>query len=139
MESIHIETIDGTPLTNTPINQIYKNISIVFDNIYNDHVSLYPIHSPNNPIVLGLPWLRKNNPKIDWIKNIFEFKTRVSSNIDHINTTEINAVFGAPYGGESDQDSTTIESESESDNPDTDQFFDTSTHESKKATTKDST
>ncbi|OMJ07443.1 Retrotransposon-derived protein PEG10 [Smittium culicis] len=62
---------------------------------------------------------------------------QTTSNIEHRNITEINTVFGAPHEGESDQKATSIESETESDSSDNEQFFDTSSHETENATTED--
>uniref|UniRef100_A0A671X748 Gypsy retrotransposon integrase-like protein 1 n=1 Tax=Sparus aurata TaxID=8175 RepID=A0A671X748_SPAAU len=33
---------------------------------HQEHIELYVIKSPLTPIVLGLPWLTKHNPHIDW-------------------------------------------------------------------------
>ncbi|OMJ18520.1 Retrotransposon-derived protein PEG10 [Smittium culicis] len=70
---IHNETIDGISLTNTPIDTIYEDVKIIFDNVFNDNINLYPINSPKTPMILGLPWLKKNNSRIDWVSREFNF------------------------------------------------------------------
>jgi len=34
---------------------------------YNSHIVYNVIHSPSSPIILGLSWLEKYNPQIDWL------------------------------------------------------------------------
>ncbi|OMJ16837.1 hypothetical protein AYI70_g6348 [Smittium culicis] len=70
-------------------------------------VNLYTIHSPNTPLVLGLPWLEKNNPTINWKTRVFEFQ------LDR--KTSLNAIFGV-HGA--------VNSETESDNSESEVFFD---------------
>ncbi|KAL0182069.1 hypothetical protein M9458_021444, partial [Cirrhinus mrigala] len=35
---------------------------------HSEILRFYVIHSPNHPLILGLPWLRKHNPHISWSK-----------------------------------------------------------------------
>lgn len=34
--------------------------------LHHENISFYIIFSPNNPVILGLPWLRSHNPHISW-------------------------------------------------------------------------
>lgn len=34
--------------------------------IHKEIIRLYVIHSPNNPVIRGLPWLCRHNPHISW-------------------------------------------------------------------------
>ncbi len=34
--------------------------------LHNESIKFYVINSPNNPIILGLPWLCRHSPQISW-------------------------------------------------------------------------
>jgi hypothetical protein len=67
---IEAEVIDGRSLD--PITHETAPLPI-FVNGHHDTVVLDVIDSPHYPIILGLPWLKKNNPEVDWNRLSMKF------------------------------------------------------------------
>lgn len=42
-----------------------QDISLTIDN-HSEQISFLIIHFPHHPVVLGIPWLEKHNPQLDW-------------------------------------------------------------------------
>jgi hypothetical protein len=58
--------VDGREVTSRPVTH-----DTMVELIVNDHcekIKLHCITIGNSPIIVGLPWLRKHNPTIDWKK-----------------------------------------------------------------------
>lgn len=41
-------------------------VKLVLSSNHHEHVELYVINSPLNAVVLGIPWLKRHNPHVDW-------------------------------------------------------------------------
>ncbi|MEE6519337.1 hypothetical protein FKM82_031080 [Ascaphus truei] len=57
--------IDGRTLNPAYISLETRSLTL-FSDTHNETLSLDVIHSPGTPVTLGLPWLQKHNPRIDW-------------------------------------------------------------------------
>ncbi|PVU99311.1 hypothetical protein BB559_000823 [Furculomyces boomerangus] len=81
---------------------------------------MYPINSPNIPIVLGLPWLKIHSPSILWNQNSIQFESLFCKQNCLPRFATLNAVFSPP---EDIDDS--ISEYSENQSSDSDEFYDT--------------
>ena len=70
---VSVEVIDGRPLVFGDVTQETKALDIYIDQ-HRSTVVLNVIKSPSNPVILGLSWLDRYNPDIDWKKRRIEFK-----------------------------------------------------------------
>ncbi|OMH83482.1 hypothetical protein AX774_g3012 [Zancudomyces culisetae] len=61
-----IESIDGNMLSTTGINHAYNDIKISIGNGHTETINLHPIQSVHGHVILGMPWLKKHNPSINW-------------------------------------------------------------------------
>ena len=64
LKQISAETIDGRKIT---ITQETPPVSLMIDG-YHQEIQFDVITSPHYPIILGAPWLKKYNPRVDWKK-----------------------------------------------------------------------
>ena len=67
---VSVVVIDGRPTTSGKIVEEFEPIHILLGDL-GCVVSFNIIHSPEHPIVLGLPWFELHNPRIDWRKREF--------------------------------------------------------------------
>jgi len=65
---VSVEVIDGRPLVSGDVTQETKALDIYIDK-HQSTVVFSVIKSPSNPVILGLSWLDRYNPDIDWKKN----------------------------------------------------------------------
>ena len=70
---VSIEVIDGRPLVSGDVTQETKALDIYIDQ-HRSTIVFNVIKSPSNPVNLGLSWLDRYNPDIDWKKQKVEFK-----------------------------------------------------------------
>lgn len=69
-----VQTVDGTPISSGPVTHITE----VMDIKMGDHQEQIAFNIANLgvfPLILGIPWLRKHNPQIDWRKNRVVFNS----------------------------------------------------------------
>ena len=64
-KAVPVEAIDGRPLSFGDIIEETTLLAISIEN-HTSHISYNIIHSPSTPIILGLSWLERFNPNIDW-------------------------------------------------------------------------
>ena len=64
---VSVEVIDGKPLVSGDVTQETKALDIYIDQ-HRSTVVFNVIKSPSNPVILGLSWLDRYNPDIDWKK-----------------------------------------------------------------------
>jgi hypothetical protein len=86
----HPIPIDGRPL----ISEDVTHETILLDIVIEGHHSIIAfnvIKSPSNPVVLGLSWLDKNNPTIDWKTRRLTFQPNIAS-IQESNCGKISSV-----------------------------------------------
>ena len=62
---VHVEVIDGRPLLSGSVTHESKPMEVAFEN-HSSFVIFNIIRTPSNPVVLGLSWLEKHNPTINW-------------------------------------------------------------------------
>ena len=62
---VHIEVIDRQSLLSGSITHETKPIEIMFKD-HSSCIIFNIIKIPSNPVILGLSWLKKHNPLIDW-------------------------------------------------------------------------
>ncbi len=61
-----VEALDGRPLGEGRVSRITEEAKLLIGTLHSEVIKFYVIHSPNHPIILGLPWLRTHNPHISW-------------------------------------------------------------------------
>lgn len=62
---VHVEVIDGRPLSSGSVTHESEPMEVAF-NGHSSYVVFNIIRTPSNPVILGLSWLEKFNPSIDW-------------------------------------------------------------------------
>ena len=62
---VPVKVIDGRPLSSRNIIEEATPLATSTEN-HTTHISYNIIHSPSIPIILGLSWLERFNPNIDW-------------------------------------------------------------------------
>ena len=70
---VSVEVIDSRSLVSRDVTQETKALDIYIDQ-HRNTVVFNVIKSPSNPMILGLSWLDRYNPDIDWKKRKVEFK-----------------------------------------------------------------
>ena len=58
-------TVDGSPLTSGPVSEMTVPLGVIFGS-HQESVSFDLINSPNHTVLLGLPWLVRHDPYINW-------------------------------------------------------------------------
>lgn len=61
-----VEALDGKPIGGGRVSHITSELGLQTGALHKEQIHFYVIHSPNNPVILGLPWLRTHNPVISW-------------------------------------------------------------------------
>ena len=62
---VRVEVIDGRPLVSGDVTEETKPLDAFIEN-HQSTIVFNVIKSPSNPVVLGLSWLDRYNPDIDW-------------------------------------------------------------------------
>uniref|UniRef100_A0A8C1X6Z8 Retrotransposon gag domain-containing protein n=1 Tax=Cyprinus carpio TaxID=7962 RepID=A0A8C1X6Z8_CYPCA len=63
---VAVAALDGRLLGSGRIKYITPDIQLQIGALHTETIRLFAIDSPRNPIILGLPWLEKHNPRISW-------------------------------------------------------------------------
>lgn len=61
-----VEALDGRPIGEGTVAHITEEVHMQVGVLHHEQIRFYVIHSPHNPVILGLPWLRRHNPHISW-------------------------------------------------------------------------
>ncbi len=61
-----VAALDGRPLGSGCIQFTTEEIQLSIGVLHNENICLFVFQSPQNPIILGLPWLEQHNPSISW-------------------------------------------------------------------------
>ena len=70
-EPRRLEVIDGRPIDTGDITHTVRiNLDI---NGHQEHLTAFVTKLGHYPLVLGIPWLRHHNPRIDWERNTIDF------------------------------------------------------------------
>ena len=77
---VSVTVIDGRPIASGDITEESESVRVVLGDLA-CVISFNIIHSPEHPIVLGLPWFELHNPQIDWRKRVIleSKKTHISN------------------------------------------------------------
>ena len=62
---LELQVVDGRPIQSGPVTQYTAPMKLTLGK-HQEDISLNVTSLPNNPVVLGLPWLEVHNPAIDW-------------------------------------------------------------------------
>ncbi len=63
-----VAALDGRPLGSGCIQSITEDLQLSTGALHTETICLFMFQSPQNPIILGLPWLEQHNPSISWTK-----------------------------------------------------------------------
>ncbi len=61
-----VAALDGRPLGSGCIQFTTEDIQLSIGVLHTETIRLFVFQSPQNPIILGLPWLEQHNPSISW-------------------------------------------------------------------------
>ncbi len=61
-----VAALDGRPLGSGCIQFTTEDIQLSIGVLHTEDIRLFVFQSPQNPIILGLPWLEQHNPSISW-------------------------------------------------------------------------
>ncbi len=61
-----VAALDGRPLGSGCIQFTTENLQLSTGFLHTETIRLFVFQSPQNPIILGLPWLEQHNPSISW-------------------------------------------------------------------------
>jgi hypothetical protein len=75
---IPVEVIDGRPLIAWDVTCETTPLDIIIEG-HHSIIAFNIIKSPSNPVVLGLSWLDKYNPTIDWKTQRPTFQPNIAS------------------------------------------------------------
>lgn len=62
--SVPVRALDGHPLGT--VTHVTAPVSILSSGNHLELTQFHLLHSPTQPLILGYPWLREHNPRIDW-------------------------------------------------------------------------
>ncbi len=63
-----VAALDGRPLGSGSIQFTTADLQLSTGLLHSETIRLFVFQSPQNPIILGLPWLEQHNPSILWAK-----------------------------------------------------------------------
>ncbi len=61
-----VTALDGQPLGPGLVPVKTQVLTLRTGSLHIERICLFAIDSPQNPVILGLPWLEKHNPRISW-------------------------------------------------------------------------
>ncbi|KAL0183467.1 hypothetical protein M9458_022842, partial [Cirrhinus mrigala] len=64
---VPVAALDGRPYGEGHIKFTTDDLALRTGALHTETIRLFAINSPQNPIILDLPWLEKHNPRISWI------------------------------------------------------------------------
>ena len=85
---VSVEVIDGRPLVSGDVTQETKALDLYIDQ-HQSTVVFNVIKSPSNPVILGLSWLDRYNPDIDWKGRKLEFPSKEIQKIECLNIRKL--------------------------------------------------
>ena len=74
---IETQALEGRPIARVERRTVPVNLLISGN--HHESISLLVISSPLSPVVLGFPWLKTNNPLIDWATGVISWSTHCLS------------------------------------------------------------
>lgn len=67
-----VHSLDSRPLGSGTVSETTVPLDMVTQGNDRERISLYIIDSPAFPVVLGIPWLARHNPKISWKQGVLQ-------------------------------------------------------------------
>ena len=64
-QPVHVEVIDGRLLSSGSVTHETMPLEVTFEG-HSSQIIFNVIRTPSNPVILGLSWLEKYNPSVDW-------------------------------------------------------------------------
>ncbi|KAL0154660.1 hypothetical protein M9458_048923, partial [Cirrhinus mrigala] len=61
-----VEALDGRPLGEGSVQNVTETIRMHIGALHKESIQFYTIQSAHHKLILGLPWLRKHDPHIEW-------------------------------------------------------------------------
>lgn len=66
---LSVAALDGHALGTGQVHYTTGDISLQIGALHKETIRFFLIKSPQNPVILGLPWLHQHNPQISWADN----------------------------------------------------------------------
>uniref|UniRef100_A0A803JZ19 CCHC-type domain-containing protein n=1 Tax=Xenopus tropicalis TaxID=8364 RepID=A0A803JZ19_XENTR len=76
---VFLRVADGSPINSGPILLESTPLSLTLNKIHHEHLSFDIVSSPLSPVIIGLPWLRRHNPVINWDSGCITFSSKFCS------------------------------------------------------------
>ncbi|KAL0185638.1 hypothetical protein M9458_017308 [Cirrhinus mrigala] len=77
---VAVAALDGRPLGTGEVPFTTKDLTLLIGPLHSESIRLFTLHSPEHPIILGLPWLELHDPTISWTEHQI---TRWSDHCQH--------------------------------------------------------
>ncbi|KAL0149332.1 hypothetical protein M9458_055370 [Cirrhinus mrigala] len=61
-----VAALDGRPLGGSRVQHTTCDIHLTTGALHTESIRFFIIQAPNNPVILGLPWLQLHEPQISW-------------------------------------------------------------------------
>jgi len=74
---VHVEAIDGRALSSGDVTHETKPLEVLFEG-HRSTIIFNVIKTPSNPLIVGLSWLEKYNPVVDWKSQSLSFSLETS-------------------------------------------------------------
>ncbi|OMJ14567.1 Retrotransposon-derived protein PEG10 [Smittium culicis] len=82
-DPVYVEFIDGSPLNEGPITHETIPLKIQITNDHWEETTFEILSSNHADMILGLPWLERHEPTINWAKRKILFEGAYSSRLNH--------------------------------------------------------
>ncbi|KAJ8324255.1 hypothetical protein O5D80_8742 [Batrachochytrium dendrobatidis] len=89
-EPLHVEGVDGRPLSSGPISKETLPLRVVIGDFIQE-MTFDVIKCPHQPLIFGYPWLSSCNPKISWFSRVMKLPHSVSCLVSN-SSSKINPV-----------------------------------------------
>ncbi|KAI2655839.1 Transposon Tf2-6 polyprotein [Labeo rohita] len=66
---VAVAALDGRPLGTGEVPFTTKDLTLLIGPLHSESIRLFTLHSPEHPIILGLPWLELHDPTISWTEH----------------------------------------------------------------------
>ncbi|MGL5840426.1 MAG: retropepsin-like aspartic protease, partial [Aeromonas hydrophila] len=66
LPSLRITAIDSQPIGGGSVMRQTELLEFQVGLFHSEHLAFYVTSSPENPVILGFPWLQRHDPQISW-------------------------------------------------------------------------
>ncbi len=63
---LSVEAVDGRPLGTGRVTHLSQELHMRTGLLHRELIQFYILQAPHTPVILGLPWLRKHDPLLQW-------------------------------------------------------------------------